>query len=106
MAPQRVSRSVRGLKDSEEQSLFKFGGDPYEDEKQWLIDDSACQKLEDEKNKYYCIVIKDQCSKLLSLEVLNSKEDPRFLFGEGHFYVQPFQECANQLREKFKQEIN
>ena len=101
MAPQRVSRSVRGLKDSEEQSLFKFGGDPYEDEKQWLIDDSACQKLEDEKNKYYCIVIKDQCSE----ESLNEKYgEARLLFGEGHFSLEPttFEKCVNQLREKFK----
>ena len=97
MTPPRISRSVSGLKDSEEQSLFKFGGNPYEDEKQWLIDDSACQKLEDEKNKYYCIVIKDQCPVFLI-----SKEEPRYGFDEGHLKPTTFERCVNQLREKFK----
>ena len=96
MAPSRVSRSVSGLKDSEEQSLFEIP-DPYEDEKQWLIDDSACQKLEDEKNKYYCIVIKDQCPVFLI-----SKKEPRYSFDEGHLKPTTFERCVNQLREKFK----
>ena len=71
--------------------------DPYEDEKEWLTNDIACQNLEEEKNKYYCIEIKYQCADLLI-----SKEEPRFSFGEGHFQVSPFAECADQLREKFK----
>jgi len=93
-------------KELEKIDYRKFGNkdskDPYEDEKQWLTDDSACQKLDGEINKYYCMEIKDQCSKFLSSELQSSKEDPKFLFGQGHFQVWPFRNCADQLREKFK----
>ena len=71
--------------------------DPYEDEKQWLTDESACQNLEEEKNKYYCIEIKYQCSVFLI-----SKEEPRYAFDEGHLKPTTFEKCADQLREKFK----
>jgi len=91
-----ASKVPRVLKDSNDKSLKEFN-DPYKNEKKWLTDDNACQKLEDEKNKYYCIEIKYQCADLLI-----SKEEPRFSFGEGHFQVSPFAECADQLREKFK----
>ena len=30
--------------------MLKEFNDPYEDEKQWLTEDSACQNLEDEKD--------------------------------------------------------
>ena len=103
MTPVRVSRSLKGLKDTDDQSLFAFP-DPYEDEKQWLTDDSACQKLEDEKNKYYCIVIKDQCSEFLNEKLEEKSDDARYIFGESPFSIKPttFEKCANQLREKFK----
>ncbi len=78
--------------------IYKY---PYEDEKEWLTNDIACQNLEEEKNKYYCIVIKDQCAE----ESLKEKYgEARLLFDVGHFSLEPttFEKCANQLREKFK----
>ena len=46
---------------------FKFSSsvDLYKDETQWLIEDSACQNLEDEKNIKYCLEIKEACSEFI-----------------------------------------
>ena len=88
-----ISIAVRVMvnygKSDTESYVNKVNADPYEDERQWLTDDNACQKLEDEKN--YCIEIKDQCKASL-------------LFGKDPFSdgdePSPFQTCVAEVRER------
>ena len=78
---------------------YKYA-DPYEDEKQWLTEDSTCQNLEDENYKNYCIEIKKECAELID-SVASKYLLPLSSKLEEHTIIKVIdRKCINSLREK------